>query len=232
MSRWQPLPVRSRWQRQQDVDHGRKRAARDVGDQRRRHHRPVRRTGLERQQAGATDVVEIVPGVGRARTGLSVACDRAVDQPRIDSSHRLVAESELFQDARPKLLNQNISTFKQRAKLCGSLLRLQIDRQAVLAAVEQAESRARSLPLRRITAHVVAARPLDLGHLGAGFRQHQRRQRARQQIGKVDDPDPRQRLRHRFAPLWNSEDSRGAVEARTASRGAALSAPATSRSSA
>ena len=34
-------------QRQQDVDHRRKGAAADVGDQRRRHHRPVRRPGLQ-----------------------------------------------------------------------------------------------------------------------------------------------------------------------------------------
>jgi hypothetical protein len=39
-------------QRQQNVHHRRQRAAGDVGDQRRRHHRPVGRPGIERQQSG------------------------------------------------------------------------------------------------------------------------------------------------------------------------------------
>ena len=54
-------------QPEQDVDHRRQRAAADVGDQRRRHHRPVGRAGIERQQPGVADVVEIVPGLVGAR---------------------------------------------------------------------------------------------------------------------------------------------------------------------
>ena len=60
-------------QRQQNIDHRRKAAAGDVGGQHRRHHRTVGRPGLQIQQAGIADVVEVVPGlVARAaRSGRS-----------------------------------------------------------------------------------------------------------------------------------------------------------------
>ena len=64
---------------------------------------------------------------------------------------------------------------------------LQVEGQALLAAVEHDERGAFSVHDRLETPRVLAARPLDLDHLGAGFRQHQPGQRARQQCGEIED---------------------------------------------
>ena len=97
-------------QREQDVDHGGKRAAGDVGDQRGRRHRPVRRTGVEREQSGRADVVEVVAGLAGARAGLAVAGDRAKDQAGIDRAHRVVAKAEPGHHAGAELLDQHVCT--------------------------------------------------------------------------------------------------------------------------
>ena len=171
-----------------------KRAAADVGDQRRRHDRPVGRPGVERQQPGAADVVEIVAGLVGARTGLAVAGDRAIDQPRIDRPHRLVAEPEPRHDARAELLDQHVGAFDQRLKLGAIRFALEVEHQAFLAAVEQREHRALAVETRLVMAQVLAARPLDLDHLGAGLGQQQGGERPRQERGEVEDEKPGQRL--------------------------------------
>jgi len=67
------------------------------------------------------------------------------------------------------------------------LWRLEIEHQAFLAAVELREHRALAVEARLVVPHILAARPLDLDHLGAGLGQEQRRQRPRQQCGEVED---------------------------------------------
>ena len=78
--------------------------------------------------------------------------------------------------------------------LSRSRLVLEIEHQAFLAAVEQREHRALAVEARLVVAHVLAARPLDLDHLGAGLRQQQGRQRPRQQRGEVEDENAGKRL--------------------------------------
>ena len=200
MSRWQPCPLRSRWRKaEQDVHHRRQRAAGDVGDQRRRHHRPVGRPGVERQQSGMADVVEIVPGLAGARAGLAVAGDRAIDQLGIDRAHRLIAEPQPRHHAGAELLDQHIGAGQQRHKLVAIGLVLEIEHEALLAAVEQREHRALAVEARLVMAHVLAARPLDLDHLGAGLRQQQRGERPRQQRGEIEHENAGQRLHETLA---------------------------------
>ena len=57
-----------------------------------------------------------------------------------------------------------------------------------------AKTRALAIDDGRKAPHVLAARPLDLDHLGAGFRQHQARQRPRQQRGEIENEKAGERL--------------------------------------
>src|SRR5262249_31222536 len=78
----------------------------------------------------------------------------------------------------------------------GALLRaLEIEADAALAAIEQRKRHAFAGHMWAVGAHLLAFGSLDLDDLGAGFRQHERRQRPRQQRGEVEDHQPRQRLK-------------------------------------
>ena len=73
-------------------------------------------------------------------------------------------------------------------------LALEIEGETLLAAIEQGKGRALAVDKRRKMPRILAARPLDLEHLGAGFRQHQARQRPRQQRGEIQNEKARERL--------------------------------------
>src|SRR6185295_1245512 len=106
-----------------------------------------------------------------ARPALAVAGDRAIDQPRIDRPQRLVAEAEALYDARPELLNQNISKAEIVLNLSLVVWVFEIEYEAFLVAVQKRECGRLAIPARPVVPHVLAARPLDLDHLRAGLRQ-------------------------------------------------------------
>ena len=79
-----------------------------------------------------------------------------------------MAEAEPVHDAGTELLDQHIGAGQQRAQTIDRIRRLEVERQAPLAAVEQGEHGAAALDLRGKMAHVVAAAgALDFQHLGA-----------------------------------------------------------------
>jgi hypothetical protein len=122
-------------QAEQNVDHRRQGAAADVGDQRGRHDRPVGRAGVERKEPSVGYVVEIVPGLAGARAGLAVAGDRAIDQPRVDRAHRIVAEAEPSHDPGAELLHQHVGAPKKSSKLVGTVFSLEVECKTGLSAV-------------------------------------------------------------------------------------------------
>ena len=74
------------------------------------------------------------------------------------------------------------------ARAAGSL---QIERDALLAAIEQQVVDAAAVDERRQVPHrIAAARILDLDDLRAELREHERRERARQQARQVEDANP------------------------------------------
>ena len=191
-------------QRQQDVHHRRIGGAGDVGGERRRHHAMPRLPGRQRQQAGVADVVEVVAGAVAARAGLAVAGDGAIDDARIGGAEGRVSEPEPVHDAGAELLHHHVGGLGERKDAVAHLRVFQVGRHALLAAVEQREADALLTPFRLEAAHVLAVRALDLDDLGAGFRQHQRRQGARQQRGEVEHADTGERalfaIRHDVSP--------------------------------
>ena len=185
--------LRALGHRQEDVHHRRIGGAGDVGDQRRRHHRLLARAHRQRQQAGIADVIEIVGGDVALRPGLAVAGDRTIDEARIDLGDAVVIEAEARHDAGAELLDQDVGA-RQQGIEPGAVGRvLQIERQALLAAIEQRETDAVLAPMRGIVAHVLAAGTFDLEHLGAGLGQQQGRHRPRQQRGEIQNQNALQR---------------------------------------
>ena len=150
--------------------------------------------GLQRQQAGRADVVDVVPGFSRARPGLAVAGDRAIDQPRVDLAQRVVAEAQPRHHAGAELLDQHIGALDQWHQPVAVGAVLEVQHQAFLAAVEHGEHRGLAVEARLVAAHVLAARPLDLDHLRAGLGQHQCRERPRQERGEIEHQDVGERL--------------------------------------
>jgi len=122
-----------------------------------------------------TDVVEIVAGLASARPALPVARDRAVHQPWVHGLERFVSEIEPLHHAGPELLDQDVGALNQRHELIAGLWALEIENQTFLAAVELREHRALAVEARLVVPHVLAARPLNLDDLCAGFGHHERR---------------------------------------------------------
>src|SRR5262249_32349644 len=104
-------------------------------------------------------------GLAGARPTLSVAGDRAIDEARVDLAHVVIGEAEPLHDAWPELLDQNVGAFDERAKARTLVVARKVERHALLAAIDQCERGRETVEARRIGAHVLAARPLDLDHL-------------------------------------------------------------------
>ena len=135
----------------------------------------------------------VVPRQLRGRPGLAVAGNRTVDQPRVHRRDRCVVETKLRQAARSKILNQHVGGLDQPAERRGALSRLEIERDALLAAVEREEEAAGAFHQRRPGARVVAVlRFFDLEDLGAHVAQHHRAERSRYHAREIDDPEAAQ----------------------------------------
>ena len=93
---------------EKDVDHRRIRAAREIGDQHRRHHRRAIAGTTEAKQTGIRQVVQIMRGDGRLRAALSPPGNRTIDQFGIDFAQGFVSEPQAVHDAGTKLFNDDI----------------------------------------------------------------------------------------------------------------------------
>src|SRR5258707_12131911 len=98
-----------------------------------------------------------------------------------------MAEPEARHNAWPKLLDENVSTRNERRKRGAVRLTLQIERHAFFAAVEHKKSRALTVDQGRKATGIFTSRLLDFHYLGTGFSEHQRRERAREERGEIQN---------------------------------------------
>ena len=188
-------------QRQQDAVH-RVEPGEVVGN---RHPDPRRRAvrmprHVHQAALGLDD--GIVPGQVPLRAGLSVAGDRAVDEARVAGRDRVVAEAQLRQAARPEVLDQHVRRVDQTAEHVGAGVGLQIDGEALLAAVQAEKEGAPPVPERRPGAGVVAlGRLLDLDDLGAHVAEHHRAVGTGEDARQVEHPESGQGG-HRIGGLY------------------------------
>src|SRR5690606_13780595 len=89
----------------------------------------------DRHQAALCLHDEIVARPGGFRTGLSVARDRTIDQPRIAAAQRLPAYAQPSGDAGAKVLDDDICPARQRATDLDALELLEVQCHALLAAI-------------------------------------------------------------------------------------------------
>ena len=131
----------------------------------------LRRAALRFHQAGAArqaldDVVVGRHAAVRAVLGEAVQAD--VDQPRIAGQQRLPVEPDGGELLRPDAVHQHVGAVGQRQQRVASVGLLEVEHDALLAAVDAEEDRAHAgFGARAGAARRVAFGRLDLDHVGA-----------------------------------------------------------------
>ena len=186
-------------QRGEDPERGHQRAAAEVGDlPGGLNGRAVRVAGQAEQPVEA-EVVHVVARAPRVGTVLPVARDRAVDEPRVRLTQRLVADPEPLHHARPERLEHDVVLAHQPQQHLPPAVALEVQPDRALAAVEREEEGGLrrvvgALVVRRGPADVVAhPRVLDLEDLRAEVGEQQRAEAARKQSREVEHTDVRER---------------------------------------
>src|SRR5687767_3941135 len=149
----------------------------------------IRKAG-DIHQPGFTLNDDVVAGTLRSRTVLSVAADRAIHQPGVDRGDLLIAEPERRQAAGAKVLHQHIRRLNQPLEDVATRSGLQVERDTLLASVDGAEIRARSLdqwwPRPRF---VAVPGLLDLQDLGSHVAEQHGAERTGENACQIDDAD-------------------------------------------
>ena len=178
----------------------REQPARDIGHRLAHHRRrPVWGAGLRHQTAHRLDD-DVVGGSGGVGTGLAEPRDRGIDEPRVDLLQRIGAEAELRHDAGAEVLHQHIRARRKRAGDFQIIRRLQVQHDRSLASVDVLKERAFAVAERPNMAVLVAARRLDLDHVGAEIGHQGRRVGAGEDTCEIEHHDALERagsVRHR-----------------------------------
>ena len=151
------------------------------------------RGGVER--AAERDVHALRPGV-------ALAGDRGEHQPRVGGAQVLVAQARAIEHAAAEVLDHDVAVLRQIADHALPGLRLEVERQAALVAIGEAELR-RAVPPAVVIVHLaddaegieVGAR-FDLQHVGAEIGQHGRCVGAGGQKAEVEHAHTGQRTFH------------------------------------
>ena len=120
------------------------------------------------------------------------ALEADVDAARIDPGKRGVVESVLDHRARLEVFGHHVGTGGQAASHLGTLGLSQVDRNALLVAVEQREE---ARPRTQQMARAVAVDGFDLDRLGPQVGQHHATGRAHDHVGEFDHAQAGQRQR-------------------------------------
>jgi hypothetical protein len=185
-----PLPLNVR--QQDPLDGIQRREA--IGDR----HADLGRAGLREpgdvHQPRLTLDHHVVAGFVPARPGGAVAGNRTVDQPRVQLARAIRTESEPLERARPEVLDHHVGGAEKLREERPSVGRLEIDRHALLVAIDAEEVRAPAADERAPGSRIVAVpRILDLDHLGTHVAQQHGAEGTGEHAGEVDDLEAAQR---------------------------------------
>ena len=133
--RW-PSPVRARCTSAVWIAEIAENAAEHVGDEDGARRGPIPVPGIAHQRTVEAAFGMNDHGIGGALgggTGLPVARDRAIDQPRVDGTQRLVAEAETIHHARTKILDHDVGLRDQPVHQLDRVGAFQVEREAALS---------------------------------------------------------------------------------------------------
>ncbi len=151
---------------------------------------------------------DVEPGPVLVRAGLAEAADRAVEDVGSHRPHRFVVDAELVDDSRPEVLDDQVGVARQPQEDLASLVGLQVEGDAALAAVGHGAGVALPADLGLEATRVVAGDGLlDLDDVRAELGQHHRGVGAGEEPGQVEDAeaverqhgDPSRRVGYDFA---------------------------------
>src|SRR5690606_28621532 len=145
----------------------------------------------------------------RQRPRLAKAGDRTVDQVRPHSAERCVVDAELRCDTGAEVFDNDIALRGEARRDLASPVRLEIELEAALVAIDQFEAHADTFAESAHGPLVIARRRLDLDDLGSDIGHQGRAEGAGQDPTEVENPDAGQRLGHRNYPRLNSIQAAG-----------------------
>jgi hypothetical protein len=157
---------------------------------------PVRRP-LQAENAGARQIIEVVPRAERERAVLPVSGQRAHDEARVSRPQHGVPEAQPIEHARAELLEQDVRAIDEAQHGVLRALLLQVEARASLVAIES-EKDSRGVPRerRREAQIIAAARFLDLVDACAEIGQDERSKRPRQKPREIEDANALERPGH------------------------------------
>ena len=180
----------------QDAHRGGQRATEQVGDLEIRDGRLAAFAAHLIEHAGIAEVIDVVPGEIAVGTVLPVAADRAVGDARVSRRHRGVADAELVHDAGAEAFDDDVRARRQPQEDLDPRRLLEVEAQPALVAVDHPEVGAVLACAGTERARVVADFGiLDLDDIRPEVGEMQRRHRAGQQPGQVEDADAGERQR-------------------------------------
>ena len=165
----------------------RKGAATHVGHGIRGARRGLQPLARKSEAARRGDVVHVVPRPLAPRAGLAVARDRAIDDVRVVGLQPLVIDAEASCDAGTKALDDDVRLLHQLFNDVPGRGRFQVEGQASFVAILGIELH------RDVGAPGIAARRLDLDHLGAEVGEDRRGERPRHEHREIHHPYAAQR---------------------------------------
>src|SRR6516162_1543716 len=167
-----PLP---RHQRCEDAV-ARKDSSKMVG-QRNSHRLGRRPFGQQAEQSTHPLADGVVARIVAVRTLPAEAADRAVDETLVERPQMLIAELHASEFAWPQILDQHIGAHGKAPKRFAPFLGFQVERDALLVAIERSEGRA-VFALAPAAKGVALVRGLDLDDLRPQIRQQHSGERA------------------------------------------------------
>jgi hypothetical protein len=139
------------------------------------------------EQAAVGQVIEVVAGAVAVGAVLAVAGDRAINDARVDCRYRLVADSQLVDDAGAKALDDDIRAGGEAHEGGDAGGLLEVQRQAALVAIDQLEIARLAVHCAGAACVVAGTGVLDLDHVGAEIAEVHGCQRSWQESAQIKD---------------------------------------------
>src|SRR5262249_31422157 len=146
---------------------------------------------------------EVVARAAGLRAGLTEAGDGAIHEPRVETAQRFEAEPDPLHRPRTEVFDADGALARELSEDLEALGGLEVERDALLSAVDGHEVRRLAADERRPASRVVAlARLLDLDDLGAHVGEHHRAEGTGQHAREIEHADATKRFsaRHRILP--------------------------------